>query len=165
MSGPSVLIRPAAPDDLEVLHRFVVQLAEDEEFPGGVHARPEDLSGALFGADPVARALVAQAEGEPIGFALYYFAYSTIMGRRTLHLEDLYVVAEHRSRGAGRLLLHELARTALAHGCARFEWWVLRTNDPAIGFYRRLGAREVDEIHVMRLEGAGLAALAGTADG
>lgn len=158
----TVRIRQAGEDDVEVLHRFVVQLAEDEEFPGGVHARPDDLAGALFGSDPLAHALVAEVAGVPIGFALYYFAYSTIMGRRTLHLEDLYVLAEHRSRGAGRLLLRELARTAQAHGCARFEWWVLRTNDPAIGFYRRLGAREVDEIHVMRLEGAGLAELAGS---
>ncbi|HYF74010.1 MAG TPA: GNAT family N-acetyltransferase [Nocardioides sp.] len=152
--------RPATEDDVAVLHRFVVELAEAEEFPGEVHSRPDDLAGALFGPDPVARALVADLDGEPIGFALYYFAYSTIMGRRTLHLEDLYVVPEHRSRGAGRILLGELARTAQQHGCARFEWWVLRTNDPAIGFYRRLGARELDEIHVMRLEGAGLAELA-----
>ena len=152
-----VTIRTATEDDVAVLHRFVVELAAAEEFPGQVHARPEDLAGALFGADPVAHALVAEVAGEPIGFALYYFAYSTIMGRRTLHLEDLYVVPEHRSRGAGRILLGELARVARQHACARFEWWVLRTNDPAISFYRRLGARELDEIHVMRLEGPGLA--------
>ncbi|CAI9403129.1 GNAT family N-acetyltransferase [Nocardioides sp. T2.26MG-1] len=156
----TVTIRPATEDDTGVLHRFVVELAEAEEFPGKVHARPEDLASALFGADPVASALVAEVDGEPAGFALYYFAYSTIMGRRTLHLEDLYVVPEHRSRGAGRILLGELARTAQQHACARFEWWVLRTNDPAIAFYRRLGAREVEEIHVMRLEGPGLAELA-----
>lgn len=156
----TVTIRQATEDDAGVLHRFVVELAEAEEFPGEVHARPEDLASALFGADPVASALVAEGDGEPIGFALYYFAYSTIMGRRTLHLEDLYVVPEHRSRGAGRILLGELARTARQHGCARFEWWVLRTNDPAIAFYRRLGARELEEIHVMRLEGPGLAELA-----
>jgi GNAT superfamily N-acetyltransferase len=156
----TVKIRPATEGDVDVLHRFVVELAEAEEFPGEVRARPEDLVGALFGADPVASALVAEVDGEPVGFALYYFAYSTITGRRTLHLEDLYVVAEHRSRGAGRILLGELARIATEHGCARFEWWVLRTNDPAITFYRRLGARELDEIHVMRLEGPGLAELA-----
>lgn len=156
----TVTIRQAVEGDVEILHRFVVELAEAEDFPGTVHAGPEDLAGALFGPDPVAEALVAEWDGEPIGFALYYFAYSTIMGRRTLHLEDLYVVPGHRSRGAGRILLGELARTAQRHRCARFEWWVLRTNDPAITFYRRLGARELDEIHVMRLEGEGLAELA-----
>ena len=114
----TMTIRQAREDDVEVLHRFVVELAEAEEFPGAVHARPDDLAGALFGSDPVARALLAEWDGEAIGFALYYFAYSTIMGRRTLHLEDLYVVPEHRSRGAGRILLGDLARTAQEHGCA-----------------------------------------------
>lgn len=154
-------IRSAQPGDVEVLHAFVVELAEAEQFPGEVTARPEDLRTALFGAAPVAEAVVATVDGEPVGFALYHRTYSTIVGRPGLHLEDLYVRAEHRGAGIGLLLLRHLARLAVQRGCARLEWWVLRTNDAALRFYRRVHARGLDEIEVMRLDGRSLEALAG----
>ncbi len=154
------MIRPAEPADAEVLHRFIVELAEAEEFPGAVTAQQQDVAEALFGPRPVAEAVVATVDGEPAAFALYYPTYSTIVGRPGLHLEDLYVRAEHRGSGLGRLLLAHLADLAVQRGCARLEWWVLRTNDPALRFYRRLHARGLDEIEVMRLDGEPLRTLA-----
>jgi GNAT superfamily N-acetyltransferase len=153
-------IRPAEPGDVAVLHRFVVELAEAEQFPGEVTAGPEDLARALFGPDAAAEAVLASLDGQPVGFALYYPTYSTTLGRPGLHLEDLYVGAEHRGAGVGLALLAHLADLALQRGGARLEWWVLRTNEPALRFYRRLQARGVDEIEVMRLDGKPLEALA-----
>lgn len=153
-------IRPAEPADVGVLHRFVVDLAEAEQFPGKVTARPGDLSAALFGPGAVAEAVVATLDEQPVGFALYYPSYSTIIGRPGLHLEDLYVRAEHRGAGVGLTLLAHLAGLAVERDCGRLEWWVLRTNDPALRFYRRLRARGLDETEVMRLDGEPLHALA-----
>jgi GNAT superfamily N-acetyltransferase len=154
----TTVIRTAAPDDVDTLHRFVVELAVAEEFPGEVTAHPADLTEALFGPDAVARALLAEIDGEPAGFALFYPTYSTVVGRPGIHLEDLYVRQEHRGSGVGRVLLAHLAEVAARRG-GRLEWWVLRTNEPALRFYRRLGARSLDELEVMRLEGAALAGL------
>lgn len=156
-------IRPVQPDDVDVLHRFIVELAETEQFPGEVTARPEDLARALFGEHAVAEAVLATMEERAVGFALHYPSYSTITGRSGVHLEDLYVSAEHRGAGIGLSLLAHLARTAAQRG-GRLEWWVLRTNDSALRFYRRLHARGLDEIEVMRLDGEPLHALA-THDG
>jgi len=153
-------IRPAQVGDVKVLHQFIMELAETEQFPGEVTAEPGDLERALFGQDAVADAVVATIGAEPVGFALYYSSYSTILGRPGLHLEDLYVRAEHRGSGLGQALLAHLAREAADRGCGRLEWWVLRTNDPALRFYRRLHARGLEEIEVMRLEGPPLEALA-----
>lgn len=108
----------------------------------------------------MADALVATLDGRPVGFALYYPSYSTIVGRPGLHLEDLYVSAEQRGAGLGLSLLAHLARIAVERDCGRLEWWVLRTNDPALRFYRRLHARGLGEIEVMRLEGESLQTLA-----
>lgn len=151
MSEP--LIRPAQPGDVDVLHRFVVELAEAEDFPGAVTARPENVAEALFGPRPVAEAVVATIGGEPVGFALFYPTYSTILGRPGIHLEDLYVRPEHRGSGLGQRLLGHLAELAVRRGGARLEWWVLRTNEPALRFYRRLRARALDEIEILRLDG------------
>ncbi|GAA4980020.1 GNAT family N-acetyltransferase [Pseudonocardia tropica] len=156
-SGASgVGLRPASPQDVETLHRFVVELAEAESFPGEVEAKPVDLADALFGARPIAEAVVATIGGRPVGFALFYPTYSTILGRGSIHLEDLYVEREHRGLGIGEALLGYLARLAADRGCARLEWWVLRTNINAIRFYERLQARGLDEIEVMRLDGDAL---------
>ncbi|WP_285780179.1 GNAT family N-acetyltransferase [Microtetraspora sp. NBRC 13810] len=150
------VIRPAEPADVDVLHRFVVELAEVEKHPEPVAARPQDLADALFGPRPVAEAVVATIDGRPAGFALFYPSYSTILGRPGIHLDDLYVSPEHRGSGLGRALLAHLADLALRRGGGRLEWWVLRTNDPAIRFYNRLNARELDEIAIMRLAGEAL---------
>ncbi|MDG4797615.1 GNAT family N-acetyltransferase [Micromonospora sp. WMMD1082] len=158
-----LLIRPAQPGDAEVLHRFIVELTEAEGFPGEVTAQPADVARALFGAHPAAEAVVATVAGEPVGFALYYPTYSTVAGRPGIHLDDLYVRPEQRGNGVGRALLAHLAALAVARGCARLEWWVLRTNDPALRFYRRLHARTLDELDVLRLDGERLHALAADA--
>lgn len=156
-------LRPAVPADVETLHRFVVELAATEEFPGEVTARPDDLAAALFGSEPMAAAIVAEIGGVPAGFALYYPTYSTIVGRSGIHLEDLFVADEFRGAGIGQQLLARLAELAVARG-GRLEWWVLRTNEPALRFYRRLAARGLDEIEVMRLDGDALGALANMAN-
>ncbi|MFC6020050.1 GNAT family N-acetyltransferase [Plantactinospora solaniradicis] len=155
------IIRPAEPGDVDVLHRFVHELAEAEQFPGQVTAQPADLTAALFGPHAVAEAVVATVDGLPAGFALFYPTYSTVLGRPGIHLEDLYVRPEHRGGGLGRALLAHLAELAVRRGGARLEWWVLHTNDPALRFYARLHARALDEIAVMRLDGDLLHALAG----
>ncbi|GIJ20953.1 GNAT family N-acetyltransferase [Micromonospora lutea] len=160
MTDSQLLIRPAEPGDADMLHRFIVELTEAEQYPGEVTAQPTDVAAALFGDRPVAEAVVADIAGEPVGFALYYATYSTVAGRPGIHLDDLYVRPEHRGGGIGRALLAHLARLAVERGCARLEWWVLRTNDPALRFYRRLHARTVDEIDVLRLEGPQLRTLA-----
>ncbi|SCG48257.1 Acetyltransferase (GNAT) family protein [Micromonospora echinaurantiaca] len=160
------VIRPAEPGDADTLHRFIVELAEAEDFPGEVRAEPADVARALFGPRPVAEAVVATVDDEPVGFALFYPTYSTVLGRPGIHLEDLYVRPEQRGGGVGRALLAHLAALAVARGCARLEWWVLRTNDPALRFYRRLRARSLDEIDVLRLDGERLRELAdGSASG
>ncbi|MFG2103497.1 GNAT family N-acetyltransferase [Micromonospora echinaurantiaca] len=160
------VIRPAEPGDADTLHRFIVELAEAENFPGEVSAEPADVARALFGPRPVAEAVVATIDGEPVGFALFYPTYSTVLGRPGIHLEDLYVRPEQRGGGVGRALLAHLAALAVARGCVRLEWWVLRTNDPALRFYRRLRARSLDEIDVLRLDGERLRELAdGSASG
>ncbi|MGQ0839077.1 GNAT family N-acetyltransferase [Actinokineospora sp.] len=160
MTSPALVIRPAEPGDVEVVHRFIVELADAEQFPEPVSARPRDVAEALFGPRPHAEAVLATIDGTPVGFALFYATYSTVVGRAGLRLEDLYVRPEHRGDGLGQALLAHLAELAVQRGCARLEWWVLRTNEPALRFYRRLRAREVDEIAVMRLDGEPLRDLA-----
>ena len=150
------MLRRATQADIDTLHRFVVELALAENFPGEVSATPADLDSALFGPRPLAEAVVAEIDGEAAGFALYYSTYSTILGREGIHLEDLYVDDRYRGSGVGQHLLGHLADLASRRGCARLEWWVLRSNVHAIRFYQRLRARGLDEIEVMRLEGAAL---------
>jgi GNAT superfamily N-acetyltransferase len=164
--GPTVtrgqpIIRPAEPGDVDVLHRFVQELAEVEQFPGQITAEPADLTAALFGPGAVAEAVVATVDGVPAAFALFYSTYSTVLGRPGIHLEDLYVSPEHRGSGLGRALLAHLAELTVRRGGGRLEWWVLHTNDPALRFYARLRARALDEIAVMRLDGDLLHTLAG----
>lgn len=152
--GP--VLRPAVPDDVPSLHRFVVALAAGERPPEEVVAEPGDLAEALFGERPVAEAVVAELDGRPVGFAVHYPTYSTILGRRGIHLEDLYVEPSARGRGIGRLLLEHLAGLAAQRGCGRLEWWVMRINSDAIRFYQHLRARGLDEVEVMRLDGDAL---------
>ncbi|WP_216853029.1 GNAT family N-acetyltransferase [Phytoactinopolyspora halotolerans] len=148
---------------MDTLHRFIVELAEAEDFPGEVSAAPSDVGDALFGRRPVAEAVMGMADGEPAGFALFYPTYSTVVGRAGIHLEDIYVRPEHQGNGLGTALLRHVAGVAVERGCARLEWWVLRTNDPAIRLYRRLNARAVDEVEIYRLDGEALLDLADAA--
>jgi GNAT superfamily N-acetyltransferase len=156
------VIRPAVPADVPVVLQLVKELAAYEREPDAVLATEDDLRAALFGADPSAGCHVAEHEGAVVGFALWYRTFSTWQGKPGLWLEDLFVRPEARGTGLGKALLVELARTAVARGWTRFEWWVLDWNEPAQGFYRSLGARPEDEWTVWRVDGADLSALAAT---
>ncbi len=153
-------IEPATVDDLALVLRFIRELAEYEHLEHQVVADEALLRRELFGAHPGAEVLIAREEGEALGFALFFHNFSTFVGRRGLYLEDLYVRPEHRGRGVGGALLRHLARLAVERGCGRFEWAVLDWNQPAIGFYRRLGARPLDDWTVYRLDGPALQKLA-----
>jgi GNAT superfamily N-acetyltransferase len=157
------MIRPATPADVPIILRFVRELAEYEREPDAVEATEAMLHEALFGERPAAEAVIAEAEGTPIGFALFFHNFSTWKGRSGLYLEDLYVTPAARGSGTGKALLRHLAGIALDRGCARFEWAVLDWNTPAIDFYRAMGAVAMEEWTVQRVDGDALARLAGRA--
>ncbi|QNE32911.1 GNAT family N-acetyltransferase [Sphingomonas sp. NBWT7] len=155
----SLSIRSAAADDVATILRFIRELAAYEREPDAVETTEPMLHAALFGATPAAEAIVAERDGAPIGFALFFHTYSTWTGRRGLWLEDLYVTPEARGSGAGGKLLSALAALALDRDCARLEWSVLDWNTPAIDFYRAKGALPQDEWTTQRVTGAALRAL------
>ncbi|MEH3045735.1 GNAT family N-acetyltransferase [Sphingomonas adhaesiva] len=157
----TVTIRPAAAADVPVMLGFVRDLATFEKAPDAVKATDAMLYDALFGADPAAEALIAERDGQAIGFAVFYKTFSTWTGKRGIWLDDLYVTPEARGSGAGAALLQALAGIAVDRGYARFEWWVLDWNTPAIDFYRAKGAVAQDEWTVQRVDGAALRTLAG----
>ncbi len=136
-------------------------MAEYERLSHEVVATEEVLRESLFGERRVAEALLGYVGGEPAAFALFFHNFSTFLGRPGLYLEDLYVRPEHRGAGVGKALLRRLARLAKERGCGRLEWWVLDWNEPAIRFYKNLGAEPMDDWTVYRLTGEKLDELAG----
>lgn len=156
-----VTIRPAQERDVPLIYSFIRELAEYEHLLHEVKATEQDVRESLFGPRPYAEAVLGCLDGEPVGFALFFHNYSTFMGRPGLYLEDLYVRPQARRNGVGRKLFNYLARLAMERGCARLEWAVLNWNEPAIQFYRGLGAVPIDEWTVYRLSGPALAELAG----
>lgn len=150
-------IRTATPADAPLLHELVTALAVYEREPDAVKASVEDLRASLFDEGATAHALVCEVDGEAIGFAVYFFNYSTWLGRNGIYLEDLFVRPEHRGHGGGLALLRHLAQLAVDKGCGRFEWSVLDWNQPAIDFYRAAGATAMDEWTVYRMQGQALA--------
>jgi GNAT superfamily N-acetyltransferase len=156
----TVTIRPATPHDAALILRFIRELAEFEREPDAVKATEESLKHALFG-ERSAEAVIAEQEGKPMGFALFFHNFSTWTGRKGLYLEDLYVTPEARGSGVGTALLRHLAGIALDRDCGRFEWAVLDWNTPAIDFYTAMGAESLDEWRVRRVTGDALARLAG----
>lgn len=155
-------IRFAEPGDLWVIIELIRALAAYEREPEAVRLDPGELERHLFGERRYAEVLLAEDEGGVQGFVLFFHNFSTWEGKPGIYLEDLFVRPEARGRGYGRALLAELARLAVARGCARLEWSVLDWNAPAIGFYRALGAVAMDEWTTYRLTGAALERLAGT---
>lgn len=153
-------IRPATRADAALILRFITELAIYERAEHEVKTDAAGIEASLFAADATARALICERDGVPIGYAVYFFNYSTWLGRNGLYLEDLYVTPDARGTGAGKALLKYLARVAVDHGCGRFEWAVLDWNEPAIQFYRSLGALPQDEWTTYRVTGAALQALA-----
>lgn len=154
-------IRPAGPDDAEIIHAFIVGLAVYERAPDAVEVTPAELRRQLASSSPPFECLLAFEGDRAVGFALFFTTYSTWRGRTGIHLEDLFVPEADRRRGVGSALLGRLAGVALERGCARLEWAVLDWNTPAIDFYRRLGAEAMDEWTTHRLTGPALATLAG----
>ena len=156
----TLTIRPATPQDVALILRFVRELAEFEREPDAVKATEESLNHALFG-ERSAEAVIAEQDGEPMGFALFFHNFSTWTGRKGLYLEDLYVTPEARGSGVGTALLRHLAGIALDRDCGRFEWAVLNWNTPAIDFYTAMGAESLDEWRIRRVTGDALVKLAG----
>ena len=158
--APMITIRPATPDDTGTILQLVRELAVYEREPDAVKASEADLHAVLFAARPVAEAVIAEVDGIAVGMALFFTSFSTWEGKAGLYLEDLFVRPEARGLGAGRALLVHLAGIAVARGYSRFEWQVLDWNEPAIGFYKALGAEMQNEWTKMRVDGAALKALA-----
>jgi GNAT superfamily N-acetyltransferase len=161
MSTPPYAIRPARPDDVDTIAALIRELATYEQLADQARATPDSLRRHLFGPRPCAEVLIAESEDIPVGFALYFSNYSTFRAQPGLYLEDLFVRPEYRGRGIGKALLTRLARLAVDRGCGRLEWAVLDWNEPAIGFYRSLGARPMDDWTVYRVDDENLARLAG----
>jgi GNAT superfamily N-acetyltransferase len=151
-------VREARESDIERIHQLIVELATYERAAHEVKTTTEQLRIALFGPQPAAYALVAESNHEVVGFALYFHNFSTWEGVHGLYLEDLYVRAEYRGSGLGKALLISLANLAVERGYARLEWAVLDWNQPAIDFYRSLGAVAMDQWTVYRLSGQALCA-------
>ncbi|MCS0497544.1 GNAT family N-acetyltransferase [Ancylobacter sp. MQZ15Z-1] len=157
----SLAIRPARPGDAGLIHAFVRELAEYEKLLHEVEAGEADIARDLFGPSPRVFCDIAEWEGEPAGFALWFYNYSTFRGRHGLYLEDLFVRPAFRGRGIATALMRHLAKRCVAERLGRFEWWVLNWNEPAITFYRSIGAVPMDEWTVQRVSGEALVRLAG----
>ena len=158
------IIRPARIEDVPIILQLIRDLATYERAPNEVTATEAQLVDALFGERPAAEVLLAFEGKSPVGFALFFYNFSTWLGRPGLYLEDLFVKPEKRGKGYGRALLVELAKIARDRECGRMEWAVLDWNEPAIKFYRALGAKPMDEWTVFRLNRDGIAKLADAAD-
>ena len=155
-----LVIRKATREDVPAIVALVKELATYEKEPDAVIATEADFLRDGFGERPSFEVLVADDGAETVGFAFYFFSYSTWIGRKCLYLEDLFVKPSHRGRGTGIALMRALAKVAVEAECRRFVWAVLDWNEPAIGFYERLGAKVMREWLTVRLEGEALSRLA-----
>jgi GNAT superfamily N-acetyltransferase len=153
-------IRAATVGDVPTILALIRELATYERAPDEVTTTEEQLVDVLFGKKPAAEVLLAFEEQNPVGFAVYFYNFSTWLGRPGLYLEDLFVRLEQRGKGYGRALLVELAKIARERGCGRMEWAVLDWNEPAIEFYHKLGAKPMNEWTVFRLTRDGIQRLA-----
>jgi GNAT superfamily N-acetyltransferase len=153
-------IREATPADAALIHQFILDLADYERLRHEAKATEQDTAAALFGANPRVFCDIAEADGAPVGFALWFYSFSTFEGRHGVYLEDLFVKPEARGLGAGLALMRRLAQRCRDEGLSRLEWAVLDWNAPSIAFYDRLGADAKTDWITRRLSGAALAALA-----
>jgi GNAT superfamily N-acetyltransferase len=157
----AITIRPATAADVPLILGFIRALAAYERAPNAVVATEEGLLRDGFGTHPYYECLIAEYDGEPAGFALYFFNYSTWMGQPGIYLEDIFVKPELRGYGIGKALLQRVAAVAVEKGCQRLQWEVLDWNTPAIDFYAAMGAEFLDEWRNVRVSGEALARLAG----
>ena len=144
-------IKKATIEDSEIIYNFICQLAEYEKLTDDVTTTPDSLGETLFGPNSNVETLIGYVDEKPVAFALYFYNFSTFKGKRGLYLEDIFVIPEMRGNGVGKELLKRLAQIAKENNCARFEWSVLDWNEPAINFYKSLGAKPMDEWTVYRL--------------
>lgn len=154
-------IRPATSDDAQCILDFIIELAVYEKAPQEVVTDVDGIRDSLFGPAATARALICCIDNKPIGYAVYFYSYSTWLGKNGIYLEDVYVSPAERGKGAGKAMLQRLAQIALQENCGRLEWSVLDWNTPAIEFYEALNAIPQSEWIRYRLTGDALAALAG----
>jgi GNAT superfamily N-acetyltransferase len=156
----NVHIAPATPDDVPTLMTLIRALADYEKLAHQLRATPEALREHLFGPRPYAEAAIARVDGQPVGHAIWFHNYSTFLARPGIYLEDVFVLPDHRGHGVGKALLRHVARVARERGCGRFEWSVLDWNEPAINFYRRIGAAILPDWRVCRMDESAIARLA-----
>lgn len=160
LQAARIAVRPAAPADCAAIYGFIRDLAEYEKLLDQVKATEADIARDLFGPAPRVFCDIAEADGTPVGFALWFYSYSTFAGRHGIYLEDLFVREAARGLGAGKALLANLARRCVGERLARLEWAVLDWNAPSIAFYDALGAAALDDWIVRRLTGEALERLA-----
>jgi GNAT superfamily N-acetyltransferase len=160
MSDMKLRIEPATEGDLPAIVHLVTQLAHYERLERTMVASQDDFREALFGDERNARALLAFADDAPVGLALYFYNFSTFVGKRGIYLEDIFVEPDYRGRGIGSALLKRLATIAKEQDCGRVEWSVLTWNQPSIDFYHRLGAVTLEDWRIFRLQGDALERLA-----
>ena len=157
VSGLEVKLRPATPDDIPLLLSLIGAMASFEKLE--LSTTEESLRESLFGEAPAARSLLAFIGEQPVAYATWFFTFASMTGKRGLWLDDLFVVPTYRGKGIGRALMKYFAGIALRHRCARFEWMVLDWNEPAISFYKRLGATMLTNWRICRLDGSQLSLL------
>lgn len=155
-----ITIRDAIPADCPTILHFIRALAEYEKLAHEVVATVDQLRATLFCEHPKSFCMIAESDGKPVGFAVYFYNFSTFLGRHGLYVEDVFVDPAARGAGIGQQLFSALARRAVERDCGRMEWWVLDWNEPAIEFYRRMDAEAMNEWTVYRLSGDALRALA-----
>ena len=153
-------LRPAQPADAPLIVEYIHELAAFEQLSHACHASAERITHGLFGDMPRAACVLAEWEGRPAGFALYFYNFSTFLAQPGIYIEDLFVRPDFRRKGIARALFRHLAQKAIAEGCGRLEWWVLNWNKDAITFYESLGATAMDEWTVQRITGEALQTLA-----
>ncbi len=160
MSPIEITIRAATPADVPTVFQLILALAEYEQLTHEVTGSPAELEQALFGERTYAEAVLAECDDQAVGFALFFYNFSTFLTKPGLYLEDLFVLPEFRRRGIGEALLRYLAQRAIAQNCGRFEWSVLDWNEPAIAFYKRMGADILPDWRTCRVVGDSLMKLA-----
>lgn len=155
-----LVLRPAKPADVPVIFELIQALAEYEKLSSAVTGSAEALNEHLFGSRPYAEVIIAEYAGQAVGFALFFYNFSTFLTQPGIYLEDLFVLPQYRRQGVGKAILSYLAGLAVERGCGRLEWSVLDWNEPAIAFYRRMGAAVLPDWRICRVTGESLTHLA-----
>jgi GNAT superfamily N-acetyltransferase len=156
LSSSRIVLRAAQPEDSEIIFALIQALADYEKLSHAVTGTVEELRDHLFGSRPYAEVILAEVDGQVVGFALFFYNYSTFLTKPGIYLEDLFVLPEYRRQGIGKALLSYLTERAAQEGCGRLEWSVLDWNAPAIAFYQRMGAEVLPDWRICRVTGAAL---------